>query len=148
IPGTYEEIDAPLGFVDRVEDFFLAPVNGLYGIEGVESGFIDPDEEGFMFGASQVFLFVLAIGVFITVMFETGALNRGIARLAYRTRARGWLMIVSIMVVFSILGSVEGMAEETLGFYALIVPLMLALGYDRMVAVGVILIGATIGVYG
>ncbi len=148
IPGTYEEIPAPLDFVDRVEDFFLAPVNGLYGIEGSESGFIDPDEEGFLFGAAQVFLFVLAIGVFITVMFETGALNRGIARLAYRTRAHGWLMIVAIMVVFSILGSVEGMAEETLGFYALIVPLMLALGYDRMVAVGVILIGATIGVYG
>src|SRR5690606_24660591 len=37
VPGTYEEIDAPLGFVDRVEDFFLAPVNGLYGIESVES---------------------------------------------------------------------------------------------------------------
>jgi uncharacterized ion transporter superfamily protein YfcC len=148
IPGTYEEIEAPLGFVDRVEDFFLAPVNGLYGIESTETGFIDGDEEGFMFGAAQVFLFVLAIGVFITVMFETGALNRGIAQLAYRTRARGWLMIVAIMVVFSILGSVEGMAEETLGFYALIVPLMLALGYDRMVAVGVILIGATVGVYG
>ena len=79
IPGTYEEIPAPLDFVDRVEDFFLAPVNGLYGIEGSESGFIDPDEEGFLFGAAQVFLFVLAIGVFITVMFETGALNRGIA---------------------------------------------------------------------
>jgi uncharacterized ion transporter superfamily protein YfcC len=148
IPGTYEEIPAPLGFVDRVEDFFLAPVNGLYGIEGAESGFVDPDEEGFMYGAAQVFLFVLAIGIFVTIMFETGALNRGIARLAYRTRARGWLMIVAIMVVFSILGSVEGMAEETLGFYALIVPLMLALGYDRMVAVGVIMVGAAVGVYG
>ena len=52
------------------------------------------------------------------------------------------------MVVFSILGSVEGMSEETLGFYGLIVPLMLALGYDRMVAVGVIMIGAGIGVMG
>ena len=67
-------------------------------------------------------------------MFATGALDRGIARLAYRTRDRGWLMIVAIMSVFSLLGSVEGMAEETLGFYGLIVPLMLALGYDRMVA--------------
>ena len=95
-----------------------------------------------------MFLFVLAIGAFITVMFATGALDRGIARLAHRTRDRGWLLIVAIMAVFSLLGSVEGMAEETLGFYALIVPLMLALGYDRMVAVGVIIVGAGVGVMG
>src|SRR5690606_9627041 len=39
----------------------------------------------------------------------------------------------------------EGMAEETLGFYALVVPLMLKLGYDRMVAASVILLGAGVG---
>jgi uncharacterized ion transporter superfamily protein YfcC len=57
-------------------------------------------------------------------------------------------MIVAIMSVFSLLGSVEGMAEETLGFYGLMVPLMLALGYDRMVAAAVILVGAGVGVIG
>ncbi|MQA75251.1 MAG: YfcC family protein [Solirubrobacterales bacterium] len=103
---------------------------------------------GFLFGSAGVFLFVLAIGAFITVMFATGALDRGIARLAYRVRDRGWLLIVAIMSVFSLLGTTEGMAEETLGFYALIIPLMLALGYDRMVAVGVIIVGAGIGVMG
>ncbi|MFD7336751.1 Na+/H+ antiporter NhaC family protein [Streptomyces violascens] len=40
----------------------------------------------------------------------------------------------------------EGFAEETLGFYGLIVPLMLALGYDRLVATGTIIVGAGIGV--
>ena len=50
------------------------------------------------------------------------------------------------MVLFSIGGTTEGMAEETLGFYALVVPLMLSLGYDRMVAAATILVGAGIGV--
>jgi uncharacterized ion transporter superfamily protein YfcC len=131
-----------------VKDFFLAPVNGLYGIEDAETGAVDPDASGFLYGAAGVFLFVLAIGMFITVMFATGALDRGIARLAYAVRGRGWLLIVAIMSVFSLLGTVEGMAEETLGFYGLIVPLMLALGYDRMVAVGVIIVGAGVGVMG
>ncbi len=40
------------------------------------------------------------------------------------------------MVVFSVLGTVEGFAEETPGFDGLLVPMMLALGYDRLVAVG------------
>jgi uncharacterized ion transporter superfamily protein YfcC len=148
IPGTYEEIPAPLDFGERVKDFFSAPINGLYGIEDSETGFVDPDASGLLYGSAGVFLFVLAIGMFITVMFATGALDRGIARLAYAVRGRGWLLIVAIMSVFSLLGTVEGFAEETLGFYGLVVPLMLALGYDRMVAVGVIIVGAGVGVMG
>ena len=148
IPGTYEEVDAPLDFGERVKDFFLAPINGLYGVEDADTGFVDPDSSGFLYGSAGVFLFVLAIGAFITVMFATGSLDRGIAGLAYALRGRGWILIVAIMSVFSLLGTVEGMAEETLGFYALIVPIMLALGYDRMVAVGVIIVGAGVGVMG
>jgi uncharacterized ion transporter superfamily protein YfcC len=148
VPGTYEEVDAPLSFGEKVKDFFLAPVNGLYGIEDAETGLVDPDASGFLYGSAGVFLFVLAIGMFITVMFATGALDRGIARLAYAVRGRGWLLIVAIMSIFSLLGTVEGFAEETLGFYGLIIPLMLALGYDRMVAVGVVIVGAGVGVMG
>ena len=148
VPGTYEEVPAPQDFGDRVNDLFLSPVNGLYGVQDAETGAVAADASGELFGAAGVFLFVLAIGAFITVMFATGALDRGIARLAHRTRDRGWLLIVAIMSVFSLLGSVEGMAEETLGFYGLIIPLMLALGYDRMVAVGVIIVGAGVGVMG
>ena len=93
-----------------------------------------------------MFLFVLAIGAFITVVFATGALDRGIGRLAHRLRDRGALLIVGVMAVFSLLGTVEGFAEETLGFYGLIVPLMLALGFDRLVATGTIILGAGVGV--
>ena len=93
-----------------------------------------------------MFLFVLAIGAFITVVFATGALDRGIGRLAHRLRDRGPLLIVGVMALFSLLGTVEGFAEETLGFYGLIVPLMLALGFDRLVATGTIILGAGVGV--
>jgi len=148
IPGTYHHVPAPMNFGGRVSDLFLSPVNGLYGIQDTATNAVGPDKTGTLFGAAQVFMFVLAIGAFITVMFATGALDRGIARLAYRLRGRGWLLIIAIMSLFSLLGSVEGMAEETLGFYGLIVPLMLALGYDRMVAVGVIIVGAGVGVMG
>jgi uncharacterized ion transporter superfamily protein YfcC len=148
VPGTYQEVPAPQDFGERVKDLFLAPVNGLYGVEDAETTAVTPDASGELFGAAGVFLFVLAIGAFITVMFATGALDRGIARLAHRTRDRGWLLIAAIMAVFSLLGTVEGMAEETLGFYGLIIPLMLALGYDRMTAVGVIIVGAGVGVMG
>ncbi len=93
-----------------------------------------------------MFFFVIAIGIFITMSMRTGAIDNGIAHVAQRFSSRGAMVIVILMVLLSIGGTTEGMAEETLGFYALIVPLMLSLGYDRMVAAATILIGAGIGV--
>jgi uncharacterized ion transporter superfamily protein YfcC len=50
------------------------------------------------------------------------------------------------MVVFALGGTSYGMWEETLGFFVLLVPLSLALGYDRMVACAIIFLGAGTGV--
>ncbi|MCQ4214134.1 YfcC family protein [Streptomyces longispororuber] len=146
VEGTYHRVGSGQSFVDRLNDLFLSPVNGLYGIQDPKTSLVSPDNSGDLYGSAGVFLFVLAIGAFITVVFATGALDRGIGRLAHRLRDRGALLIAGVMVVFSVLGTVEGFAEETLGFYGLIVPLMLALGYDRMTAVGAIILGAGIGV--
>src|SRR5271165_2482725 len=150
IPHTYHHVPSGLSFKTRGREFFLSPANGLYGIQEAKTHHVAPGgaTEGKLYGAAEVFFFVLAVGAFITVMFATGALDRGIARLAYRTRTKGWLLIASIMFVFSLLGTVSGFAEETLAFYGLLVPLLLALGYDRMVAVGTIIVGAGVGVMG
>ncbi|MEU1312523.1 YfcC family protein [Streptomyces cinnamoneus] len=146
LQGTYHHEAAPGGFLHRLGELFLAPVNGLYGIRDVTTGLVAPDAVGALYGSAGVFLFVLAIGAFITVVFATGALDRGIERLAHRLSDRGALLIAGVMTIFSLLGTVEGFAEETLGFYGLLVPLMLALGYDRMVATGAIILGAGVGV--
>jgi len=145
IPGSYERVDANLSTTDRAYDLYMAPVNGLYGTQSSETGRIGPYETGDLFGAAGVFLFVLAIGIFITMTMKTGAIDAGIGRINVRFGGQGVSLIIILMVLFSIGGTTEGMAEETLGFYALVVPLMLKLGYDRMVAASVILLGAGIG---
>jgi uncharacterized ion transporter superfamily protein YfcC len=104
-----------------------------------------PYNSGDLAGAVQVFFFVLAIGAFITVTIKTGALDAGIGRVTHRFRERGLLLIVILMVIFSVGGTTYGMAEETLGFYAIILPVVIALGYDRMVGVGIIMVGAGVG---
>lgn len=104
-----------------------------------------PYNTGDLYGAAAVFFFVLAIGAFITVTMRTGALDAGIGRLTHRFRSRGVVLIVILMIVFSLGGTTYGMAEETLGFYALIVPIMVALGYDRIVGAATIMVGAGVG---
>ena len=56
------------------------------------------------------------------------------------------MLIAILMVVFALGGTTYGMWEETLGFFVLLVPLTLALGYDRMVAASIIFLGAGTGV--
>ena len=146
IPGSYEQTDVGLSWWDRAMELFMAPVNGLYGVQSAETGYIGPWESGELYGAAGVFLFVLAIGVFITMAMRTGAIDTGVARVAKRFSTRGAVVIAALMVLFSVGGTTEGMAEETLGFYALVIPLILSLGYDRMVAAATILVGAGIGV--
>ena len=144
-PGSYQEIDSPQTFGERVGDLFLAPVNGLYGLQNPETGVVVPFGVGRLFGAVGVFAFVLAIGAFMTMVLATGALDVAIGKLAYAVRERPWLVIVAVMALFSLLGTTMGWADETLGFYALLIPLMLTIGYDRMVAAGAIIASATVG---
>lgn len=148
IAGSFRTIESPLDFGDRVRELLLAPVNGMYGIQDATTGMIGPFNRGAMFGSVQVFLFILAIGGFMTVVFSTGALDLGIHHLAYRFRAQGALLIVALSILFGMLGSVMAWSDETLGLYALMVPLMIALGYDRMVAVAVVSVTPFVGSIG
>jgi C4-dicarboxylate anaerobic carrier len=125
IAGSFQQVPSPLDFRGRVTDLLLAPINGLYGIQDPETGQVGPFNRGALFGSAQVFLFILAIGGFMTVVFQTGALDLGISRLAHAFQTRGTVLIVTLSVRFGILGSVMSWSDETLGFYALIVPLIL-----------------------
>ena len=134
-------------FSYRFKQLWDAPPNGLYGIEA-SNGFVGPWEEGFLYGSGAIFLFVLAVGAFITVTMRTEAIQTGIGRLALRFRHSGTVLIAILMTVFAIGGTTYGMWEETLGFFVLLVPLTLALGYDRIVAAAIIFLGAGSGVIG
>lgn len=161
IPGSYAELPSCSGdeadvaeggtCVDKslttmIARFWTAGPNGLYGIENSDTGFVAASETGTLFGAAQIFLFVLATGAFITITMQTGAIDAGLGRLALRFQKSPTMLVVVIMVVFGIGGTTYGMWEETLGYFPLIVPLAVALGYDRMTGAAIILLGAGSGV--
>jgi len=156
VPGSYHELPScanaqgdelcvETAFDQRFKQLWIAPPNGLYGIEN-DRGFVSADETGALYGSAMIFLFVLAVGAFITVTMKTGAIQTGIGRLALRFQHSGSVLIAILMGVFALGGTTYGMWEETLGFFVLLVPLTLALGYDRMVAASIIFLGAGTGV--
>jgi uncharacterized ion transporter superfamily protein YfcC len=155
VPGTYQAIEncsggEDTGCIDKsplkmFQMLWVATPNGLYGIEDGE-GTVQAGNEGFLYGSAEIFLFVLAVGAFITVTMKTGAIELGIKRLALRFKHSPTLLIIILMVVFALGGTSYGMWEETLGFYTLMVALVLAMGMDRMVGVSIIFLGAGTGV--
>jgi uncharacterized ion transporter superfamily protein YfcC len=145
VPGTYHEVEANPQRI--LIDSITAPINGLYGIED-EEGNINYYNSGVLFGAIDVALFIIVIGGFLGVTMQTGAIQAGIGRLVLRLRGRERWMIPILMAVFALGGTTYGMAEESLAFYALVITVMIAAGYDALTGAAVILLGCGIGTLG
>jgi len=145
IPGTYHEVDRNPQRI--VADGLLAPIDWMYGIQD-ETGFVDIYNSGDLYGAIDVAMFVLIIGGFLAVTMKTGAIDAGIAYITRALKGKEKWMIAALMIVFALGGTSYGMAEETLAFYALVVTVMIAAGYDALTGVAIIMVGAGIGVLG
>jgi uncharacterized ion transporter superfamily protein YfcC len=145
IPGTYHSV--PANPQKLLVSALKGPINGMYGIED-ETGNVDVWNYGELFGAIDVAMFVLIIGGFLGVTMKTGAINAGIAWVVARLKGKEKWMFPILMTIFAIGGTTYGMAEETLAFYALIITVMLAAGYDGLSAGALILLGAGIGTLG
>jgi uncharacterized ion transporter superfamily protein YfcC len=145
IPGTYHEVASHPARI--LVDSLTAPINGLYGIENA-SGNINYYNSGSLFGAIDIALFILVIGGFLGVTMKTGAIEAGIGSLVQRMRGRERWMIPVLMSVFALGGTTFGMAEESLAFYALVITVMIAAGYDALTGASIVLLGCGIGVLG
>jgi uncharacterized ion transporter superfamily protein YfcC len=145
IPGSYHEVASHPQRI--LVDSLTAPINGLYGVED-DKGNINYYNSGTLFGAIDVALFIIVIGGFLGVTMQTGAIQAGIGRLVQRLRGRERWMIPILMGVFALGGTTYGMAEESLAFYALVITVMIAAGYDALVGAAVLLLGCGIGTLG
>lgn len=133
VPGTYKTVEAnPQSWLDVL----YAPIKGFY------------DPVAYTANAIDVSLFVLVIGGFLGVVNSTGAVDAGIKRAMFAMQGKEKWMIPILMGLFALGGTTYGMAEETLAFYILIIPIMIAAGYDALTGVAIIMIGAGIGVLG
>lgn len=120
----YEEIESNKQGFWQIAN---APINGFYD-------------------AVDIALFVLVIGGFINIVMQTGAIDAGVSHLLRKFDGKEYVLIPILMIIFGLGGTSFGMAEETIGFYPLIIPVFLAAGYDSITGVRVILLGAGTGV--
>lgn len=129
IAGTYQQVKSnPQG----LWDVLMAPIHGMLG-------------KGDTGGSIEVAFFILMVGGFLGVVNETGALDAGIASTVRKYKGREKMLIPVLMFLFALGGSTYGMGEETMAFYPLIVPVMIAVGFDAVVGTAIVLLGSQLG---
>ncbi|WP_025406853.1 YfcC family protein [Borrelia hermsii] len=127
VAGTYHAVERPSrGFLDGIFTVLTAMAKGMEH-------------------AVEVIVFVLIVGGAYGVILGTGAVDAGIAAAIKKMGNKDKLLIPLMMFIFSIGGTTTGMYEETLPFYLIMIPLVIALGYDSVVAVAIIGLGAGVG---
>ena len=126
VAGSYHQVEQNGQTPGEVA---LAPLEGLYE-------------------AIDIAAFILMVGGFLGVIAKTGAIDAGISSIITKLNGREKLLIPILMCAFALGGTTFGMAEETIAFYPLVLPIVVAAGYDTITAVSIIMLGAGVGVLG
>lgn len=98
-----------------------------------------------MIGASGIVFYIFIIGASFGVLRATGAIDAGVSAIAQKLRGREILFIPVFMTLFSLGGAMLGLAEESIMYIAILVPIAVALGYDSIVGAAVVLLGGSAG---
>lgn len=123
IPNTYKQLESkPQGIIE----LFKAPVVGI----GESIGIIT---------------FVLILGGIIEILNQTGAFAAGVAALSRKTKGKEFLLVTIIMALVSLGGTTFGLAEETIAFYPILMPIFLASGFDALVCIAALFTGSSVG---
>ncbi len=109
-----------------------------YVFEGLVTG----DRSGSAVGLCAL---ILVIGGSFGIIMKTGAIDAGIYAFIRKTKGLERLALPLLFILFSVGGATFGMAEECIPFAMIMVPFVIALGYDSIVAVTVTYVASQVG---
>ncbi len=95
--------------------------------------------------AQSIVFFIFIVGGSFNIVNKTGAIEAGISKIAVSLKGMEGLMIPIFIIVFSIGGATIGMAEEAIVFVPIGIALARALGYDAIVGMAIVALGAAAG---
>ncbi|EOS7917718.1 putative basic amino acid antiporter YfcC [Enterococcus hirae] len=108
----------------------------------VFEGLVSGDKYGSAVGIAAL---ILVVGGAFGIIMRTGAIDAGIYAFISKTRGLERLALPLLFFAFSFGGATFGMAEEVIPFSMVMVPFVIALGYDSIVAVTVTYVASQVG---
>ena len=113
-------------------------------------GFMNYIFEGLVTGSKYgsavgIVALILVVGGSFGIIMRTGAVDAGIYAFIRKTKGLERLALPLLFYVFSLGGATFGMSEEVIPFAMVMVPFVIALGYDAIVAVTVTFVASQVG---
>jgi len=135
--GSFDRIETESGRMQVVPgSFHLTPdmpaVSPFASLTAIPKGFS---------GAHEIIFFVFIIGGLFAVLRATGSLEAGMASLLRSWGDKPFWLIAGGMTLFAFGSATVGFGEEYYPLVPVLVSMCLALGYDRMTAIGIIMVG-------
>lgn len=137
--GTYEMMDLDGRSVvdpDSYHNIDQTPVSAMQMLTSITRGLQE---------SAQIVFFLFIVGGAMAVIQSTGALEAGIGKLAKSLNGKDLIIIPIVLFLFGIGGAIFGMCEEAVPLVPLFVALCLAMGYDSIVGMAIVMVGGAIG---
>ena len=134
--GSFDRVEIPAGRLQVVPGSFhfteTPALSPLASLTAVPKGFS---------GAHEIIFFVFIIGGAFAVLRATGAVDAGMNALLRRWGDRPFWLVAGGITLFAVGSSTIGFGEEYFPFVPVLIALTLALGYDRLTAVAIVMVG-------
>lgn len=112
------------------------PISPIQLLSSIPNGMVE---------SAGIIFFVLIIGGAFTVLNATGATEALIFTLTKKLGNNEKWLIPILMLFFALNGALLGAFEEVLPYVVILVPLVLALGFDAMTGVAIVFVGVSAG---
>jgi uncharacterized ion transporter superfamily protein YfcC len=142
IPETFEYMTDDAGAPATEGVSLFEPFGGAGFLNYMFEGLVSGDKWG---SAVGVVAFILIIGGAFGIIMRTKAIDQGIFAIIDKTKGREALLIPVMFFFFSLGGAVFGMGEEAIAFAIILIPLVIALGYDAITGVMITYVATQIG---
>ena len=133
--GAYERVATEVNGQTRtvvLNDSFTYVENEAQGLFQVMQAPVKGIEQ-----SAEIIAFLFVVGGAFSLITRTKAIDSAIAKVVNVFKGNELLIIPIIFTLFSLGGATFGMTEEAIPFITILVPLMLALGFDSILAVGI-----------
>ncbi|MGP4107968.1 YfcC family protein [Virgibacillus sp. L01] len=138
--GEYERVPGPEGRTTIDPNSYSTveqtPVGLIDFLTVIPRGLID---------AGEVVFFTFIIGGMFMVLRHTGIIEIAVDNLARKFSNRSIFIIPALTIPFAAVATLIGTPELSLVYIPVIMPLLIALGYDSIVAAAIALCGTVIG---
>jgi uncharacterized ion transporter superfamily protein YfcC len=134
--GEYDRIENEEGRTIVVDGSYhpveQSPVSFLNIFESIHKGMVE---------SANIIFYIFIVGGSFGILRASGAIEGAVHSISGKLNGKEHLLIPVLMTFFALAGAMLGLAEETIPYITIIVPLVIMVGFDSMVGAAIVLVG-------